>query len=289
MPKQFKRLYDLTITDSFGLSRIIKDLRVSFEVVKSVRSYPNLAKIEIYNPNAQTLSYLEDKFSEIVFNVGYEGNVRLIFKGQIRNIVDTRQDVDRVVTVYAGDGEQDWQNAIFNSTIDSNVGLSAVLEDIQATFPNTVSGDTSLVDIPADKLRPQSLSGASKDILDRIANEYGFSWSIQDGAFEFVPNDKPISENEAVLINPETGMIGSPIITEIGADVTSLLNPSLQPNKLFTIESAANEVVLGDLFFRDVTRTRAEGTYKVQEVIHKGDTHDNEWSSTVRGILANVG
>lgn len=284
----YNREYKLTIITKDGEVKSINSLRVIFEITKTIRSYPNLARIELYNINNDTLRMLETKYTQIQFEAGYKGSLRLLFKGQIRNVTDSRRDIDRIVTVYAGDGEQDWQNATFNKTLSSNIDLASVLRDIGSTFSDIFVGSTDDVSVPADKLRGQSLSGSSKDILDNLAEDYGFNWSIQDGEMVFSPKESPPVSDEAILLTASTGMIGSPTITEIGVNVTSMLIPNLQPYKLFKVQSVGSEVSLGDLYFRDITKTKAEGTYFIQEVTHKGDTHDNEWSSVVKGATYNV-
>lgn len=288
MARQFKRVYDLTIIPEDGEARVIKDLRITFEITKSILSFPNLCKLIIYNPNEDTLSSLQKKFTKIVLNVGYEGDVRLLFKGEIRNVSQSRNSVDRLITVFAGDGEKDWQNATFNRTFTENVTISSAIEDVLKTFKDVTVGSIEGLPQVADKLRGQSLSGSSKDILDGFGEEYGFDWSIQDGEVVIAPIDSPLQGNEAVLVNAATGMIGSPTVTEIGADVITLLNPRMLPNNAFVIESVNADIQLGNLLFRDIKRTTAEGTYKVQEVIFKGDSRDGEWTSSVKGKIINV-
>ena len=286
--RQFKRVYDLTVLPTAGNARVIKNLRVNFEITKSVLSFPNLAKIIIYNPNSLTIAAIQKKFTRIVLNAGYDGNVRLLFKGEIRNAYQGRSGVDRTITIYAGDGERDWQNAIFNKTFSENVSISAAINEVLKTFSNTVKGSIEGVPALSDKLRGQTLSGSSKDILDNYADEYGFNWNIQDGEIVISPVDEPLQGTEAVIITGATGMIGSPIVTEIGADVTTLLNPQLLPNRAFKIESVSADIQLGNLFFRKIPRTSAEGLYKIQEVMFKGDSWDGSWLSSVKGRLINV-
>jgi len=285
--RQYKRVYDLTITPIDGEARNIKELRVNFEITKSILSYPNLCKLVIYNPNEDTLSSLQKKFTKLILNAGYEGDSRLLFKGEIRNVFQTKIGVNRLITIYAGDGEKDWQNATFNKTFTENVTVKAAIEEVLKTFKEVTIGVVNGLPTVADKLRGQTLSGSSKDILDGFADEYGFDWSIQDGEIIVNPVNSPLEVDEAVLINAATGMIGSPIITEIGTDVTTLLNPRLLPNKAFKIESVNADIQLGNLFFRNIKRTNAEGTYKVQEVIFKGDSREGDWTSSVKGRIIN--
>lgn len=285
--RQYKRAYDLTIIPTDGEARVIKDLRINFEITKSILSFPNLCRLNIYNPNEDTLAALQKKFTKIVLNAGYEGDARLLFKGEVRNVFQNRAGVDSLITVYAGDGERDWQNATFNKTFTENVTISSAIEEVLKTFEDVTVGVVNGLPQVADKLRGQTLSGSSKDILDQFADEYGFDWSIQDGEVIITPVESPLEGDEAVLVNAATGMLGSPTVTEIGADVSTLLNPRLLPNKAFKIESVNADIQLGNLFFRNIKRTTAEGTYKIQEVTFKGDSREGDWVSSVKGRIIN--
>lgn len=288
MARQYKRKYELTISPVNQNPKIITDLRVKFEITKTLLSYPNLCKLEIYNPNAETLSYLQRKYTNITINAGYEGNVRLLFTGDVRNVFQNRKGVDRILTVYAGDGERAWQNATFNKTFTSSVSIQSVINDVLKTFEGISSGVIEGIPNVKDKLLGQTLSGSSRDILDTFAKEYGFTWSIQNQEVIITPIENPIEGDEAVLITSATGMIGSPTITEIGADVTTLLNPRLTPNRAIKIESVNADVQLGNLFFRNIAKTSGEGVYKIQEVTFKGDSREGDWLSIVKGRRINV-
>lgn len=287
MPSQYDRKYSLTISDGSN-TRTVSDLRVSFVITKSLYSIPNLAKIELYNPNNDTLSLLQKKYTDITFNAGYKGNIRLLFKGQIRNVFQTKNDSDRIVTIYSSDGEQDWQNSTFNKTISENIAIKNVVEEIVGSMGDLTIGTLEGLEAPADKLLGQTLSGASKDILDTLGEDYGFQWSIQDGTIVTVPNNASLSNLDAVVINQTTGMIGSPTVTELGANVTTLLNPELLPNRLFEVTANQSAVSIGGIEFREITRTNATGLYKTFNVEFVGDTHGNEWFSIVDGRLINA-
>jgi len=285
MARQYKRVYELTVIPPGGEARIIRGLRVNFEITKSILSFPNLARITLYNPNQDTLSALEEKYTRIVLNAGYEGDLRLLFKGDVRNVFQTKTGRDRLLTIYSGDGEKSWQNATFNKTLSESLSVSSAIQEVLKTFSDVNIGTLQGLPQVADKIRGQVLSGSSKDIMDNFAEEYGFSWSIQDGEIVITPEQEPLEGDEAVLITAATGMIGSPTVTEIGADVTTLLNPRLLPNRAFLIESLNAEVTIGNLFFRNIRRTTAEGLYKIQEVVFRGDSRDGDWLSSVKGRI----
>lgn len=287
MARQFKRAYTLSLVGEDS-TKVINDLRVSFEITKSSRSYPNLAKIDIYNPNQETISIIENDDPLFLLNAGYGTDLGLIFRGRQRNIFINKLSEDKILTIYAADGGKDWENAIFNKTLSNNFKIKDTVLELFETFLE--SGDLSIgtiegIDDPADKLLGQSLSGSSKDILDVLAEDYDFQWSIQNGELTVTKNGTTVSSLTSVLVSQSTGMIGSPTITEIGADVTSLMNTDLLPNRLFTIESESNEVALSNLQFRKLKRTSGEGSYRAYEVIFVGDTHGNEWFSKVKGTF----
>lgn len=287
MSRQYKRKYSLTISDG-SRTKTIENLRLSFSVLKSLLSFPNIAELNLYNPNDDTLAMLQTRFATISLNAGYEGNIRLIFTGQIRNVFQRAVTPDNVVQIFAADGEQDWQNSIFNKTLSDNVAIKQVVQEIAASFENTLLGTLQGLEAPADKLRGQTLSGSSKDILDTLAEDYGFQWSIQDGNLITVPNEQVLDDEDAVLINKTTGMIGSPTITELGVNVTTLLIPEILPNRAFKVESSSAEVNIGGVQFREIKRTSGEGFYKTFQVIFSGDTHGPNWFAIAEGRSVNA-
>jgi len=291
LANQFLREYNLTIIGE-DKTKVISDLRISFEVTKSKRSYPNIAKIDLYNPNEDTISLITNGKPIFILNAGYKDNLGLIFKGRQRNFFDNKVAPERVVTIYAGDGQREWEDSTINKTFSSTVDLKTLVTEILTTFLDT--GELSLGTLqdldgrPADKLFGISVSGSTKDVMDQIADDYGLTWSIQDNEITVTDRDKPLESLEAVLIKQTTGMVGSPTLTEIGADVTTLLNPNLLPNRTFKIESESTEIAIGSIQFRELKRTTAEGIYTAFEVLFRGDTHGAQWHSTGKGVLLNV-
>lgn len=284
MSDQYNRKYRLVITSIDGDSKTIEDLRVSFEVTKSILSFPNLCRLSIYNPNEETFSILSSKYSTISLEAGYYGNMRLLFKGEVRNILRSRDGINSILTVFAGDGEQDWQNSTINKTLSQSISVRSAVEEVLKTFKNTSVGVIEGLPLSSDKIRGQVLSGSSKDVLDTFADEYGFNWSIDDGEINIVPKDSVLEPDDVIVISSDTGMVNSPTITEIGVDVTCLLNPRLTPNRAFKITSPNADTEIGNLFFREIKRTTGEGSYKIQESLFKGDSYEGDWLVTVKGI-----
>jgi len=288
LARQYGRNYRLTVTDVDGNSKEISGLHIEFEITKSTLSFPNLARISITNVSKDTLSFIQRKFNNVRLDVGYGEDIGLLFKGEIRNVFQPRNSTETYAVIYAGDGQASWQNSIFNKSFTGNISSGDAIREVIDSF-NLDIGKLEGLPSAKDKIRGQTLSGASKDIMDKMAEEYGFTWSIQDGEIITTPLDTPISNFEAVVLTSSTGMINSPVITEVGADVSSLLNRNLVPNGVFQIKSESADTSLSNIFLREsIPRTSAEGFYKVQEVTHRGDSRRGDWLSNIKGITFNV-
>lgn len=286
MSRQYKRNYRLTISSDDGTVSVIKALRIKFNIVKSTLSSPNVCRLEIYNPNIYTLSSLQRKFTHIHLEVGYGDDLKTLFVGQLVNVIQGRDNVDRIITVYAGDGQKAWQNSIINKTFKEGIDTKQVINELVESFSGVELGDlTGIPQASKDKVRGRVLSGSSSEIMDGYADQYGFDWNIQDNEINVISKDEISDQSSIVVLNSASGMIGSPAITQIGVEVTSLLNPNLVPNKSIKIESLNAEVRIPNLEFIKIKRTSAEGTYKIAEVTFTGDTHSDDWKSKIIGRL----
>lgn len=283
MALNFDRTLAVTLTGN-GQERILQELKCVFEIKKSIQSYPNIVKIDIYNTLESTRKLATFKDSKIDILVGYNANNRLIFSGDVRNSFQSRQGTDHITTIYAGDGTRAFEKARINKTYSEKTSLKQIVTDLFATFPKIAQGEIAgLVDGFKDALTPRTLSGSSKTFLDQLAKSHGFNWKINDNKIEVIPIDQD-KQREATLVRADTGLIGTPVVTKAGVEVKLAMNPSIQPNELIEVESVGSIINLPAVQYTRVNRTEAEGIYKVYEVIHKGDTHGDEWTTTVKGV-----
>lgn len=78
-------------------------------------------------------------------------------------------------------------------------------------------------------------------------------------------------------------MIGSPERTDVGVNVKNLLLPELRLGRRIKIESITESLNVGNLFFRKVPEVKNQGVYRIDKLIHNGDTHDNTWETQIFG------
>lgn len=257
------------------------DLRIKFKVEKTSESNPNTMSLELYNLSRDTQALCKRAGNAVILRCGYEGNVPLIFSGDIAKVTTEKQGADMVTTVEACDGQISYDT----STIDASFAPGATVESIFNQVVGSFGvGLGPILGLPKDKVNNgMSISGDSKKVLDELAKKNGLEWSIQDGQIQVHPKNQPVF-GTAVLLNSETGLIGSPKNVKIlkasqdpvldpalnkdsGVSFKALLNPMLKPGQLVKLDSV-----------------NLQGLYTIRKVTHQGDTYSSTWESDCDAI-----
>ncbi|EDJ90218.1 TPA: phage protein [Haemophilus influenzae] len=259
--KQFGRRWKLDISnDQETLS--IEQLRVAFEIDKTINEKPNPAKIQVWNLNRDHINQLlSQDYKKVALLVGYD-ELRQIYVGDITKTRIQRDGLDFVLTLECSDGYKAYTQSRAKTTLKAGATDKQIVEELQKTMPKVQKG---AIDIPNQRKLPRGrvLNGNSRDILTKIARNNKADWSIQDGALIFLPKDKVLND-DAVLISQDTGMINAPEQTDEGLELTCLLNPALQIGGLVKVESII------DYF---------NGEYKIVKLVHSGDNISGDWHS----------
>jgi len=249
---------------------IIEDLQIQFDIEHNLKKHPNSCTIKITNLNEETRSAFKKPPLKVTLEAGYVGGLSTIFTGDVTYALSTLDGPNWVTTLQLGDGDRVLNNARANKSYGPGVTLKAVLEDqfksIGQYLPEEVRNNPAFQKTIQGGL---AVFGKHKDVIDSLLKPTGHSMSIQDG--------RPVitSENSVVgvtyTISEENGMIGSP---EFGKpskkgkapDVTvrSLLYPEIRPGHPVTVISR-----------------ELNGTFKVKNVKHRGDTHGPDWLTEV--------
>lgn len=264
--RQFGRQLKLVIgSDKESLE--ITNLRVIFEVKKTLTPEPNPAVIRIYNLNASHRNLLTSKeFNRASLSVGYE-ELRQIYAGDIVEANTLRDGEDFISELICGDGFKAYTSSMVNKT------LSAGKSDAEILKENTQSMgiETGVVDLPKDRQLPRGkvMFGDPRELLHKIAKNNDAQWSIQDGQMTVLPKDKVLADNEGFVLSQETGMVGSPEKTDDGLSLTCLCNPSLRIGGLVRVQSIMSEY---------------NGDYKITELSHEGDFLGDDWYSQITCI-----
>ena len=248
----------------------LSGLRIRFSVKRSDAQTPNAAEIRVYNLAPNTARQIRDEFTRVILQAGYEENFGVIFDGDIKQVKFGREGgTDTYVDIAAGDGDAAYNFAVVNTTLAAGARQS---DQIRAALaPMAERGVTAgYIDTIDDRALPRgkAMFGMSRDYLRRSADTTATAWSIQDRKVQFVKRTG-LLPGQAVALSSATGLVGVPEVTNEGVYIRSLLNPLLVIGGQVQVSGS----------------TDADGIYRILVVEHTGDTHGNEWYSTITGLL----
>lgn len=268
----FNRVASVTVGQLGQVGKDFEGLRVNFSIEKNSESNPNQAKVQIFNLSSASRSFVEQKNLYLILNVGYqppgesEAVMSTLCRGDVKygKVTNELKGGDWITSFEVGDGEIALSEKTFDKTFEKGVSLEQAIKDVAASFGLALGSVKGIV----DKVYKSglTLSGGTKQILDVLTKEAGVEWSIQDGEVQIIP-PTGVSQNEAILIAPHTGLLNSPIKREKGIEFTSLIVPTLRPGRQVLVESSS-----------------VNGTYRIRKVTFTGDTHEGEWTAKVEAV-----
>ena len=259
--RQFGRQFQLDIIGKSD-TLVINNLRISFDIDKTINEKPNPATIRVWNLNRSHLNQiLSGAFDKVALSVGYQ-TLTQIYSGDITKASVQRHDLDFILTLECADGFRAYTQARITSTLKSGSNDDQILTELSKTLPNVSLGTVEVTNkrtLPRGKV----MNGDTRELLNRLARNSGADWSIQDGELVFLPKNK-VLKAEAILISQETGMVNAPEHTDDGLELQCLLNPQLAIGGLVEVKSIL------DYF---------NGQYKVVKLLHSGDAMEGDWLS----------
>jgi hypothetical protein len=256
------RLYDRKARLTVDVLEI-EDLDFAFNIEKSTAKEPNTAEIKVFNlkeDNRNQLHYAQ-RGVETILQAGYRDNLSVLFIGNLKEVQSVKDGVDWVTTVRSGDGQNAAVEARYNKSYAPGTSAAKVVGELaDALGINTSKAARKirqgvLRDGARQFVKGTVVKGSTYDELDRLLRSMGFEWSVQDGELQVMDSGGP-TENPAVLLSPESGLIGSPVVGSDGvAHLIALIQPGLQPGRKIEVESLA-----------------VQGLYRIERVVFNGST-----------------
>ncbi len=248
------------------------DIKIEFNIHQTISSSANSAEISIYNLAESSRNGIGKEFDAITLEAGYmppddDGNVGIIFRGAVRDVEHRREGADIITTISCGDGDKALRRATISKSYPRGTPVKEVVEDIYKELEKdgVKRGEWKFPESVEDKKfkRPYAACGSCAREMDTIGRGNGFYWSVQNETMEIIPGDGYIGS--LVLLTPQTGLIGTPAITDNGVRATALLNPAIRPNRRVKIISDT------------LNMNASDSVYRVSEVTYSGNNMDGEF------------
>ena len=266
-------------------------LQISFEVEKTSVGTPNESNIILTNASPDTkgvlLSLMNKQQITVELFAGYEDEgMTLVSQGNLIKLFPEKQgSIDTFALTFLDAG-----SAITNShlemTFSKNAPLSIVVYELAKSFQkNDVKVDLTKINLEGTiGKRPYTVSGRTATILDQLAENYRFTWSIQDGVFQAYMDDKnqkkasqavykiSLKERNLLKATPE---IGEKYMQQTGMKIEAILNPKCKCMDIIDLESTVYP--------------QYNGYYEIHTLSMKGGTKEADWKMIIDSKSINDG
>lgn len=301
MYDRFNRNYSLEIIALNNQKVTIQpEIRITFDVTKSVKGSLNNGTIQIYNlsqtnrnliikdediaeedkekkeenkkTDAQKEKEKKDKedgvrilpadYMQFELKAGYS-KIETIFKGAISKASSKKQGAEFVTTIEAYDGLYDMQNSYTSKVVKGNIS-EQVIKDMPTVKKGKITEQNPL-------LRPRVLVGNSFKILEEnlSGNE---TYYVDDGVIHII-KEKEVTSSYIPLVNSETGLLNTPEKLQKEVKFETMMNPLLRIGCLMKLESLYDK--------------RFNGIYKINTIHYTGDYSGSDWKQEILCIACN--
>lgn len=272
---QFSRVCRVVLSNA-DEALTVENLAVRFELQKTLLGYPARGRITIRNLSETNIQKITQRYTSVDLYGGYLGAEALLFRGNITNYYKERNGPTSEFILIVKSSTSAWDESTFSRTYAAGTPALTMIRDVVESFQGVIPGQ--LVTDPnwPTNVSETTFSGSSRRAMDQLAREYNFDWNIVEGEVIVVPRGQALKDKPAYVITPQTGLIGSPVLTELGADFRVLLNPAIMLGREVEMHSRYAQLGQAGLEFRTVRNT-ADGIYKVMDIRMTGDTHGLDW------------
>lgn len=220
-------------------------LKVHVSCQKMVVSVASTCNISIYNLKIETINAIRTAGASVRVYVGYEGQEKnLLYTGSIRSVVTDRQGPDFVTRITCLAGGSSMIRSITSKSYAAGVDLKSAVMELAKQIPG-ITPDPANVNLHgAIGYAGWSFVGSTKDALDKLAYQFGFSWNIDNGTFRAVQDGS--YTGETILLNSANGLrkvsprLTGPLQIQEGVDIVSQYVPNVGPNRSVRVVSELN-------------------------------------------------
>lgn len=260
-------------------------LRVRFIIEVFPGSALSLAEINIYNlANSAELQHGDS----IELIAGYDNRAGVIFSGVIINLFRERDNADIFHRVIARTGTVANRGSS-SAMYGEGATIVDVLKDVAKAWPLQLQIDKKQFENAPPFTSGLSLDGDLPTILNSLAREYQFQWVEHVGRLNISKEGDVREGVSSIEISQMTGMEGVPEVNRgpqgLGVTVMKRLDPFVFPNSMIEVKTGFSSFNTGNIYVGEVPEdVTANGVYNVLSLIHRGDTHGEEWTTEIHGL-----
>lgn len=286
MAQQYIRKVSLLIGSDTGEGLDLSELHINFAVWSSTAQTLRHARIRVYNASDETVQRIQNEFTRVVLQAGYDGNFGLIFSGTVGQYSRGRESAtDTYLDIVAQDSDQAYNYAVMNTTLAKGWKPDDYYKSLLGSFSPYGVDQGNKPDFSTSAApRGKVCYGMTRDYMRSFAAATGTRWYFKDGLMHVIPLNGYLPD-EAVVLRADTGMIGIPVQTLDGVVVRCLMNSNIITGGRVKIDNASitqTKVVAPQTTNVDdynLPSLSNDGVYVVYSLTHAGDTRGNAWET----------
>lgn len=237
------------------------NLHIAFSVNKTLVSTPNEAKITIYNMQPDTRKILMQPNIQAELFVGWKNiqPVRLAY-GDVVLAMPTKEIPNNQMALSLFDGYR----GISDSTIYSSYLRDTAIQEVIFDMASSIAG----INVDGNKINVGGIVGSKGYVitgrvfteLNKLANSYNFSWSIQNNIFQAFQSGRS-SQNKHVIAS-ENLFSAIPQLQDpsqltaaqiqIGMEIRAFIQPAIIPGDIVVLNSEFVPMYNGDYVVHNI-------------------------------------
>lgn len=221
-------------------------LKATIHCQKNITATPNAAEIRIWNLKASTRQSFKQTGLHVRVYAGYEnGSHEMVFSGSLEGTIVKRSGADIITTLVCRTGEGNLVRSIFSKTYKQGVPVSEVVKEMAKSIPGIVVDPLNINVSGTIGYKGFSYIGSTKQGLQKLADQYGFSWCINNGTFVAIQDGK--GRPTTILLNRNSGLKEvSPRMYGInqiqtGVYISSIYVQGIDAGHIIRVESGVNK------------------------------------------------
>lgn len=274
----YGRKYRIMVFDNNNIGYDVSDLRVVFNVTKSLTLDGTTGTVTIYNLNTAVENDIIQNCVRVTIEAGYEGLFGLIYDGDvIQAIRGVENGVDYYVTLISMQCERFLNGGFVSYTIARGQTMRDEVKKVCDVSVNAVDVGAISSSLNQHKfIRGKAVFGKSIDVLSQTARTTNTQLYFNNGKVNLT-SVTDLNKDDIIFLDSSSGLIGSPQQSDYYVNFQCLLNPRIECDKLVKIP---NEQIL-EMEYSTGTNAvymlDTEGIYRIIKATYTGDTRGQDW------------
>lgn len=262
---------------TFKSDGTLSGLKVTGTFQKTIMGVPNPSQISIYNLGKEVRNGIKTSLTKITVEAGWSNTeLRTVFQGSILNSYSERNGADIVTKISALPGYGSLVRGVSSSTFAPGTDVKEAATRLSKDLPGMAVSEGNFRGVTG-KIGDGgwSYAGSTKDGLTKLSEEYGFSWSISDGAVTAI-GDKFMTPDFVELNGTSGGLINiapivnGPMQVETGVNIKALYLPGISAGSSVKVKSGVSP--------------RLDGTYRIHTMNISIDAYSEAWTMDIESF-----